>query len=1189
MTENDRPPANDPEAMASRYLKPTPDYPVLDSAHCSWDVAWADLPEKVRGPRFRCGSTEWQVLLFPRGNGGGGAMSIYLEPEPPAGDDWAICAEFALVLENPSDPTVYMANASHHRFSPQETDWGFSSLVDARTLAAPMARYGSATVPILDGGHLRITAYVRVLDDVTGVLWHRFTDYDSKTATGYVGLTNQGATCYLNSLLQSYYNTPVFRELVYAIPAPARGSVPWALQRMFYRMSASPDPVGTEELTRSFGWDSSEAFKQHDIQELNRVLMDRLESAMKGTALDGRLSAVFCGKMRSYIRCVNVAYESARSEEFWDIQLNVQGFATLAESFQNYIEVEKLEGENKYHANEHGYQDADKGVVFESFPPVLHLQLKRFKYDFLVDDQVKIDDLFEFPDEIDLAPYLADNADGRSENWRYRLSGVLVHQGSISNGHYYALLKPTRDGAWLRFDDDKVYKVTPTQVFAENYGANEVTPQQLAKMTRAEQQEAYVRRVTSAYMLVYLRVSELDRIFPPEQPVPEAIPAAIEAEKLARAKADAARAEEAHYMAVHYVSEAQFAAHSGFDLAPDSREPAFYEQSDADPVAVRMRRDAPLAQFFEAVEASVGSPARLVPMSHRNNHTLRADVPLAPSCASQGVASVFAAQFNKRYDEMMFYAEQPRYELAHVASTATGTTAVSEFAWSRVESVLQAAEPSAHFVDTSEYASHILVFVKFFDTVSQTVRGVTHAVVDKRSSVGSLAGPLLAVLGFAPETKLAFSEELSPQKIEPLDASVSFEHAELGNGDIVTTEVAGLEPATSGFGSAKAYYLFMLTRMKLAVVPQGLDEPALDVWVSSLASYAQLAAQVAALVNANGGAVRAPEAESEGGRAPEESPEETESSPATPKATTASEAAPVDPKYLRLSVRLPNHQRYTLRSSQGLHDIYGGRPTPPTQTTTLEYEVLEMPLEEYENMRMLEVVWAPTLAHPEPVRMLVSRRATVGAVVAQQLLPRLAQLGHTLSESDTANLLVWMGHAHRFLGFLKPSDLLETVADATTVYAGVYPVEVAVLANNDLYTRFGPAAGPEKNPEVAAELELATTHAHEVNVIPVFHFHKNVAYAHGVPFVVPVYPEESLEDTRARLGRRLGLGKDAMAKVRMALVDGTNGGYLPAEAVVYDEMRRMPPDAHDTALALDHPDRTSRRQGLPGGGIIIKE
>ena len=35
-------------------------------------------------------------------------------------------------------------------------------------------------------------------------------------------------------------------------------------------------------------------------------------------------------------------------------------------------------------------QDAKKGVIFESFPPVLHLQLKRFEYDIQNDAMVKV-------------------------------------------------------------------------------------------------------------------------------------------------------------------------------------------------------------------------------------------------------------------------------------------------------------------------------------------------------------------------------------------------------------------------------------------------------------------------------------------------------------------------------------------------------------------------------------------------------------------------------------------------------------------------------------------------------------------------------------------------------------------------------------------------------------------------------
>lgn len=40
---------------------------------------------------------------------------------------------------------------------------------------------------------------------------------------GYVGLSNQGATCYLNSLLQTLYMTEEFREALFAIPGSELG------------------------------------------------------------------------------------------------------------------------------------------------------------------------------------------------------------------------------------------------------------------------------------------------------------------------------------------------------------------------------------------------------------------------------------------------------------------------------------------------------------------------------------------------------------------------------------------------------------------------------------------------------------------------------------------------------------------------------------------------------------------------------------------------------------------------------------------------------------------------------------------------------------------------------------------------------------------------------------------------------
>ncbi|KAL8492993.1 hypothetical protein ACS0TY_024267 [Phlomoides rotata] len=72
-----------------------------------------------------------------------------------------------------------------------------------------------------------------------------------------------------------------------------------------------------------------------------------------------------------------------------DLQLDVKCCHDVYTSFDKYVEVEHLDGDNKYHAEQYGFQDAKKGVLFINFPPVLQLHLKRFEYDFARDVMVK--------------------------------------------------------------------------------------------------------------------------------------------------------------------------------------------------------------------------------------------------------------------------------------------------------------------------------------------------------------------------------------------------------------------------------------------------------------------------------------------------------------------------------------------------------------------------------------------------------------------------------------------------------------------------------------------------------------------------------------------------------------------------------------------------------------------------------
>ena len=84
-----------------------------------------------------------------------------------------------------------------------------------------------------------------------------------------------------------------------------------------------------------------------------------------------------------------------------------------------------------------------------------------------------------------------------------------MHSGDFNAGHYYAFLKPEKEGHFYRFDDDRVTRATLREVLEENFGGDYNTGPRTG-VPRA----APIKRSMSAYMLVYLRQSRLDQILP---------------------------------------------------------------------------------------------------------------------------------------------------------------------------------------------------------------------------------------------------------------------------------------------------------------------------------------------------------------------------------------------------------------------------------------------------------------------------------------------------------------------------------------------------------------------------------------------------------------------------------------------------------------------------------------------------
>lgn len=154
-------------------------------------------------------------------------------------------------------------------------------------------------------------------------------------------------TCYLNSLLQALFMTPEFRNALYnwefdGSQSDESKSIPYQLQKLFLNLQTShKSAVETTELTRSFGWDSSEAWQQHDIQELCRVMFDALEQKFKNTEQSDLINRLYEGKMIDYVKCLECSTEKFREDTFLDIPLPLRRFGSNI-AYGSVVSVKKI-------------------------------------------------------------------------------------------------------------------------------------------------------------------------------------------------------------------------------------------------------------------------------------------------------------------------------------------------------------------------------------------------------------------------------------------------------------------------------------------------------------------------------------------------------------------------------------------------------------------------------------------------------------------------------------------------------------------------------------------------------------------------------------------------------------------------------------------------------------------------------
>ena len=132
--------------------------------------------------------------------------------------------------------------------------------------------------------------------------------------------------------------------------------------------------------------------------------------------------------------------------------------------------------------------DAEKYYKFKKIPNFLFLQLKRFTFDPITGDLDKKNKAIKYNEEIDLTKYLHINENNNSKRSKkskskklseeekeiYVLYCILVHSGSVDNGHYYCIAKDFKNKVYIKYNDTSITTAEKKEAFNQLFGGEEI-------------------------------------------------------------------------------------------------------------------------------------------------------------------------------------------------------------------------------------------------------------------------------------------------------------------------------------------------------------------------------------------------------------------------------------------------------------------------------------------------------------------------------------------------------------------------------------------------------------------------------------------------------------------------------------------------------------------------------------------
>ncbi|KAK9104970.1 hypothetical protein Scep_021814 [Stephania cephalantha] len=302
------------------------------------------------------------------------------------------------------------------------------------------------------------------------------------------GLTNLGATCYANSVLQFLYMNESFRTGIFSVEPELLKHQPVLdqLARLFAQLHSSKRAfIDSAPFIRTLELDNGVQQDGHEFLTLLLSLLERSLGHSKVSKARTVVQDLFRGSVSNVTRCSKCGQESEASskvEDFYELELNIKGLNNLDESLKDYLSVEELCGDNQYFCESCRTRvNATRFIKLRTLPKVLNFQLKRCVFLPKTTTKKKLTSVFSFHGELDMGQRLNESS---QMELVYELSAVLIHKGSaVNSGHYVANIKDERTGQWWEFDDEHVSKLG-SHPFGGSCSSSTVKPTELESIAQ---------------------------------------------------------------------------------------------------------------------------------------------------------------------------------------------------------------------------------------------------------------------------------------------------------------------------------------------------------------------------------------------------------------------------------------------------------------------------------------------------------------------------------------------------------------------------------------------------------------------------------------------------------------------------------------------------------------------------------